>query len=82
MTPRPVVVEWIDSAHISPGDWVDAGDARSVTPCGVVTAGWLIARTKHRVVLAQSIGEGGDLTGVFVIPACNVRAIRKLRRPR
>ena len=82
MTPRPVVVEWHDSAHISPGDWVDRAHLGDVTPCAVVTAGWLVARSEAVIVIAQSLSEAGDATGVFVIPRCNVVAIRKLKRPK
>lgn len=76
------MIEWRDSAHISPGAWVDGDHVDEIEPCQVLSVGWLVSRDRSRLVLAQSISESGDLCGVFVIPAAMVVRLRRLRRHR
>ena len=78
MKPRPVIVQWVDSCHLAPGAWVERDEIDDVTPCGVITCAWLIHRTKRRLVLAHSVSESGDVTGVFVVPSQNVRKVIKV----
>ncbi len=74
MTPRAHLVEWVDSAHIEPGAWVERDQATEVTPCGVLTVAWLLVDDDDRVVLAGHLTEQGHASGVFVIPkSCVVR---------
>ena len=79
MKPRPVLVEWDDSTHISPGGWVDRENACGIGACSIMTVGWLIDKDKHTITIAQSITEADDATGVFVIPRAVIRQLRRLK---
>lgn len=77
MKPRPVLIEWSDSTHISPGTWVDLDVAGEPGPCDVITVGWLIAKDRRSVTIASSITEADDMRGAFVIPtSCVKRMVR------
>ena len=81
MSRRPVLVEWMDSCHWSPGTWVDLDPLEhdEASACDVVTVAFLVQETDDALVLAQSITEANDGTGMFVIPKSCVRSVRELR---
>jgi hypothetical protein len=78
--PRPVMIEWVDSCHWSPGQWVDGDifDDGEATACMVVSVGWLMQKTDDAITLCQSITEADDLSGLFVIPRACVLSITTL----
>ena len=82
MTPRPVVVEWLDSTHLSPGGWIDRDIAAEQGACSIVSVGWLIGEDDDAITLAQSITDADDVTGAFVIPVACVVQMLTLRRPK
>ena len=49
---RPVLVRWIDSASSDVG-WMDEGD--TVEPLECVTLGWLIEKSKTKLVISATI---------------------------
>lgn len=81
MKPRPVIVEWHDHAHWSPGQWVDLDilDEGEAETCGVISVGWLVQQTDDAVVICQSITEAGDGTGMFVIARATIRRMEPLK---
>lgn len=86
MTPRPVLVEWIDSADIGAATWLslDGLDDDDASPCEVVTVGWLVSESESAVVLTLSISSENDARGAFVIPtACITRmvSLRPVKQP-
>ena len=76
MKPLPVHIEWHDAAHIGPGEWVDPDGIAPRTR--VVTVGLLIARRHGYHVIAASVQENGDCTGVFAIPNSGIDRVRVL----
>jgi hypothetical protein len=77
MTPRPVAVTWTDHCHISPGGWVGLDELDDVTPCPVVSVGFLLRRDRETLVLAQSVTDD-SATGVFVILRSCVKKVKRL----
>lgn len=80
MKPRPVAITWADHYHVSPGKWVDLDevDVTDLTPCAVMSVGILIGQTSDTYVIAQSVTEANDATGVFVILRSCVKKVKKL----
>jgi hypothetical protein len=78
---HPVLVEWRDSCHWSPGTWVDLSPLEDdeAAACDVITVAFLVQKTETDLVLAQSITEANDGTGMFVIPRSCVTSLRYLR---
>jgi hypothetical protein len=75
-----VFIEWNDAADVGEG-WVrldDFGDD-DVAPCGVVSVGWLVRRTKSAVLLALSIAENGDARQTFIVPTSAIKRMVRLR---
>lgn len=70
MKRRPVAVRWHDAAHIQPGEWCTA--LPDDTAVLVTTVGVLVRKSKTHLVVAQSVDDSGNLTGVFSIPRTNV----------
>lgn len=79
MKPRPVLIEWNDSAHLAAGTWLDREAAADIESCSVVSVAWLIGKDRDNVVIAQSITEADDVTGTFVIPRSCVCKLKRLR---
>lgn len=72
---------WQDATSL--GRWRSLEDARragTTTTCQ--TVGWLVKATRTEISLAQSIGEGGDVNDLMVIPRSEVKELRELRRRR
>lgn len=74
-----VQVCWKDHFHASPGVWINLSDVEDLKPCDVVSVGFLIYKTREIIVIAQSISESGDATGVFVILRSCVTKMNRLR---
>ena len=78
MRPHLVEVEWRDAAgHLR---WFDEGESGELATC--LTGGYIIARTKRKLVIAQTLGEslGRRMsTGHQSIP---VRCVVRVRRKR
>lgn len=73
-----VEVAWLDSRQPSPA-WQLIDDI-SAKVCECTTVGYLVSRSKERVVVAQSLGDaGGQAAGVMVIPAACVTRLKFLR---
>lgn len=81
MKPCPVFIEWVDSADIGAATWLslDGLDDDDASPCGVVSVGWLVSKSKSAVVLTLSLSESGDARGAFVIPTVNIKKLTRLR---
>ena len=66
-----VRITWADAAHHGPGEWVDPAD---VAPgVSVSTVGFLLSRRHGHYLLAQSVDDDGNATGVFSIPHSAVK---------
>lgn len=68
-----VVVEWVDSVQPVPS-WRAVDDIEPGEHVKVLTAGWLIHKTKSSLTIAQQLGDGPPLqaSGVVVIPRVSV----------
>ena len=73
-----VAVDWLDAK----GDtaWASEADARKEEPALCTTVGVIVSRTKRKIVIAGTVGHGGDdqVGDVNVIPAGMVRAVETL----
>ena len=72
-----VEIVWSDAAHIQPGDWVT--ELPATTAVTVTSIGVLLRETSDHVLLAQSLDDSGNATGVFSIPTANIVGRRNLR---
>lgn len=80
MKPFPVFIEWGDAADVGEG-WMaldDFGDD-DVAPCGVVSVGWCVSRTKLAVLLALSISDFGDARQCFLVPTSAIKRMVRLK---
>ena len=69
------VVLWTDAAHIAPGAWLEeVGNTR----VNVTSVGLLVRATKKHVVIAHTLDESGNVTGVFSIPRASIRKVTQL----
>ena len=75
---RPVAIIWSDAAHIGAGQWLETplGD----TSIEITTVGLLVRKTKTHLVIAHSLDEDGNVTGVFSIPRSAVRKVHPLSK--
>lgn len=79
MTYPKVEVSWKDHFHASPGTWIGLDSVDKLTPCLVKSTGYLVHKDKEVLVLAQSLTEHGDASGVFVILRSCVTKMKRLR---
>jgi len=57
---RAYLIEWLDHADLgNEGAWQKADDL-DTSAARVVSIGWLVRQTKETVVIAHSVGVGGD----------------------
>lgn len=82
---RLVEVEWVDSAVLEGGSWLDRHQllenaTRERITCRTVA--YLLAQTDEALVLVQSVGGfEGQVQGGIVVPRSAVRALTNLTRP-
>lgn len=76
---RLVMVTWRDACSID--GWRSPADEDFDT-ADVVSVGWLLERTKKKIVLASSMCSEGGVNSVVVIPTPWVGSVRKLKEPR
>lgn len=75
-----VAVEWIDSAAPA-RPWLEQDDARAFDPVVIVSVGFLLRKTKTKVLLMQSLVKNdahGQLGGINAIPRAAVVSITPL----
>jgi len=70
-----VLVEFEDPALF--GRWTDL--AEEMDPLRCMAVGFLLKRTKDKIVLVQVWNENDEHTGVFALPKGCVKSITKLR---
>lgn len=78
MKPRAVAVTWHDHYHYGPGRWISLDDLDDVSPCEVISCGFLIRKTDDVLVIAENVTEAGDASGVFVIVRSCVKGVKRL----
>lgn len=68
-------VEWVDSANLDGGAWVDLEDGMSVELC--TTAGFLVRDEPEFVVLAATLDENAKRgAGLISIPRSAIRQMK------
>lgn len=71
-----VAVTWDDAKTID--GWGDDDD--KLTPCHVVSVGFLVRKTKDYIVLAQDLAPDGLICGRGQIPRGMVKKIKVLKK--
>lgn len=72
---KMVRVTWVDAATVD--QWQVLG---SLSPIFSVTSvGYLLKKTKKRVVLVQSVSENDQQSAQLTLPRVAVRSIKRLR---
>jgi hypothetical protein len=75
---QPVLVEWRDCMAVA--GWHSQTEARNAQLTTVRSVGFLLKADRHRLVLAQSLGdETGDVGEVVTIPRGAVSTIKGLK---
>ena len=73
-----VAVDWLDAK----GDtaWQSEAEAKNEEPALCTTVGVIVSRTKRRIVIAGTVGHGGDdqIGDVNVIPSGMIRCVAPL----
>lgn len=74
---KPYIVEWDDPATV--GRWRDIAQAREETASRCVSVGFLVEKTKKKIVLSLSYDEEcRHVSDTIVIPRGVVRSCRRL----
>lgn len=73
-----VQVTWSDA--MGQAGWIRPEDAAELEPVVVHTVGWLVFKSKKKVVLVGSHNDAGDYGDPTVIPTDWVLKIRRLKR--
>lgn len=78
--PKPVEVSWVDSSGA--GGWHSPGELVAFTrqSLACTTTGYLIGRSKDRIIIASNLDIGGGTHGnLMAIPRFAVQKIKKLQ---
>jgi len=76
-TVQIVAVDWLDAQRHM--DWTDQADAEALEPPLCTTVGFIVKRTRKKLVLAATIGHGdSDIGEIIVIPSGMVRSVEPL----
>ena len=79
MKNRPVIIHWLDSFGIST-DWESPASVK-YKPGKMLSAGWIIKKTKRYIRLAphRSKGKHSQVCGVMAIPRCAITKIEQVK---
>ena len=77
---EPISVVWIDSSTRS--SWVYGEEIGNLDPCMCVTVGFLVKKTKKKIVLVQSLGEADGANATIAIPISTVVCQGKVKLPK
>ena len=76
-TVKIFAVDWEDAQRHT--EWMDAADAANLEPPLCTTVGFIVKRTKTKLVISATIGHGdSDIGEVLVIPAGWVKSVEPL----
>jgi hypothetical protein len=76
-----VQVHWKDA--MSPGStWQDPDELVDMDPIEIVSVGYMLRRTKSKIVLASSLGNNGAVGECLVVPAPWVARVHRLCEPK
>lgn len=73
-----VEITWHDAA-MQEKAWTSAPAASRLRPVKVRTVGYVLSRDRHAIIVAGSLNDADQASGVAVIPRGMVRRIRRLR---
>jgi len=79
--PKIVAVYWEDAAFVQ-GNNMSRREVHELEPTFQTSVGFLMERSKERIILAGSIVESGEETGyndILTIPSAMVRSVKFLR---
>ncbi len=71
-----VCVHWLDSYVRD--DWQTPSEAKEQVPSHCMTVGFLIIKSKEKVIIASGKSEGGNLSSTWAIPRACVKKIQYL----
>ena len=77
-SPPIVVVEWEDSAVLSRNPWSAGRDVQKLKPLVCYSAGYLIRKTKKRVVVCAHLA-GHQVAGELSIPAGCIKNMKVIK---
>lgn len=77
-TRQVFAVNWFDAAGAT--EWVDESEAADMNPPLCTTVGFILSKTKRKLVIVSTVGHGedGQVGGREVIPAGMVQSIKSL----
>ena len=74
---RPVLIEWVDSAGVTPG-WEHRHEVEPLEPPRCQSVGFLLEATAEYKTLVMTRSKG-QILGRLTIPAQAILSVRKLR---
>lgn len=76
---RIVEIDWVDSAAAG-GQWECLDTARDMSLASCHSVGYIVTKTKDRVVIAQNLGRSWQsVMNVTVIPRGCIKSIRVIK---
>lgn len=76
---QPIAVVWEDIT--GDGSWIALEDAAQLNPVVCVSVGYLVKKTKKKLVLAQTSGEHSAVNGRLSIPIGAIVAQGRVKLP-
>jgi hypothetical protein len=76
----PMVEVWWNDATELPSGWIEAKEDFEITPCIVLSVGFLVKETDEFVIVAIDTHNGGH-NGRSQIPKAMVKKMRVIRKP-
>ena len=77
---EPISVVWIDSS--GNGSWVYGEEIGSLDPCMCISVGFLVKKTKKKIVIVQSLGETDGVNATIAIPVSTIICKGKVKLPK
>jgi hypothetical protein len=74
-----VLVEWDDSSSLAGNIWHSKWAIRKSRPSKIKSAGFLVHRTKKRIIIAGHKADDAGVSGEICIPTSCITSIKPLR---
>lgn len=65
------VITWLDHCSWEHNEWHELEQTKALVPLEVTTVGWVVAETKHHLVIAATVTENSHTNGeMCIIKGC------------